>query len=111
MDDDFEINQMKRRKLSPLWLLSVLLLWGIGAPGVYQWSATVNAGIPSAGYVIAAAPIFTVVSAVILAIWVMQNRSVGRQVERLSTKSCPDCAEEVKAAARKCKHCGYAWEE
>lgn len=25
-------------------------------------------------------------------------------------KTCPDCAEEVKDAARKCKHCGYRWE-
>ena len=25
-------------------------------------------------------------------------------------KTCPDCAEDVKEAARKCKHCGYRWE-
>ena len=24
-------------------------------------------------------------------------------------KTCPDCAEDVKEAARKCKHCGYLW--
>ena len=24
-------------------------------------------------------------------------------------KVCPDCAEDVKQAARKCKHCGYRW--
>jgi len=27
------------------------------------------------------------------------------------TKTCPDCAEDVKAAARKCKHCGFLFEE
>jgi hypothetical protein len=25
-------------------------------------------------------------------------------------KTCPDCAEEVQAAARVCKHCGYRFE-
>ena len=24
-------------------------------------------------------------------------------------KTCPDCAEEVKQDARKCKHCQYRW--
>lgn len=27
-----------------------------------------------------------------------------------ATKHCPDCAEEVLAAARVCKHCRYRWE-
>jgi hypothetical protein len=27
------------------------------------------------------------------------------------TKSCPECAETVKAAARKCRFCGYIFEE
>lgn len=27
-----------------------------------------------------------------------------------ATKRCPDCAEEVLAAARVCKHCRYRWE-
>ena len=26
-----------------------------------------------------------------------------------SQKVCPDCAEDVKEAALKCKHCGYRW--
>lgn len=26
-------------------------------------------------------------------------------------KACPDCAEDVKAAARKCRYCGYRFEE
>lgn len=25
-------------------------------------------------------------------------------------KTCPDCAEEVKVDARKCKHCGYEFQ-
>jgi hypothetical protein len=25
-------------------------------------------------------------------------------------KSCPDCAEQVRAAARKCRFCGYLFE-
>ena len=27
------------------------------------------------------------------------------------SKTCPDCAEEVRVAARKCRFCGYAFEE
>jgi hypothetical protein len=30
-----------------------------------------------------------------------------RRYERQVPKICPDCAEEVKAEARVCKHCGY----
>ena len=26
------------------------------------------------------------------------------------SKTCPDCAEEVKSAAKKCKHCGFRWD-
>lgn len=26
------------------------------------------------------------------------------------SKTCPDCAEEVKLAAKKCKHCGFRWD-
>jgi hypothetical protein len=29
----------------------------------------------------------------------------------LAAKRCPDCAEEVLAAARVCKHCRYRWDE
>ena len=32
-----------------------------------------------------------------------ENESTGSQ------KICPDCAEDVKEAALKCKHCGYRW--
>jgi hypothetical protein len=32
-------------------------------------------------------------------------------VAGLAAKRCPDCAEEVLAAARVCKHCRYRWEE
>ena len=32
-----------------------------------------------------------------------ENKSIGSQ------KACPDCAEDVKVAALKCKHCGYRW--
>jgi Uncharacterised protein family UPF0547 len=27
--------------------------------------------------------------------------------QRVKVRVCPDCAEEVKTAARRCKHCGY----
>ena len=46
---------------------------------------------------------------------VIQNR--GRKVEVLNSsnldvdsKTCPDCAEQVKAAARKCRYCGFQFE-
>jgi Uncharacterised protein family UPF0547 len=29
----------------------------------------------------------------------------------VTTKACPDCAEDVKAAARLCRFCGYRWDE
>lgn len=34
-------------------------------------------------------------------------RTKNEPTENGQTKECPDCAETVKAAARKCKHCGY----
>jgi uncharacterized protein UPF0547 len=31
--------------------------------------------------------------------------------DRHDTRTCPDCAELVKRAARKCKHCGLVFEQ
>ena len=32
-------------------------------------------------------------------------------VSPADTKRCPDCAEEILAAARVCKHCRYRFDE
>lgn len=35
----------------------------------------------------------------------------SRSVESSQTKDCPDCAETVKFAAKKCRYCGYIFPE
>jgi hypothetical protein len=36
---------------------------------------------------------------------------IQEEREAPTTKVCPDCAEEVKAAARRCRFCGYAFSD
>lgn len=36
---------------------------------------------------------------------------LNSHAEPLDTKTCPDCAEDVKRAARKCRYCGYHFAE
>jgi hypothetical protein len=38
----------------------------------------------------------------------LRGSGLGRRVR--GSKLCPDCAEEVKGAAKVCKHCGYRFE-
>jgi predicted amidophosphoribosyltransferase len=35
---------------------------------------------------------------------------MGAEQRAEATKLCPDCAEEVKAAARVCRFCGFRFE-
>lgn len=39
------------------------------------------------------------------------NRSVRSSGGNSGTKRCPDCAEDVRAQARKCRFCGYQFDE
>lgn len=39
------------------------------------------------------------------------SQMVESRAAPAATKRCPDCAEEVLAAARVCKHCRYRWDE
>jgi hypothetical protein len=39
------------------------------------------------------------------------HRPIVRGAVGAETKRCPDCAEEVLAAARVCKHCRYRWDD
>lgn len=63
----------------------------------HRLSAPANARMPHPGSTPAAAPTTTPPPASALL--------------KPGTKTCPDCAEEVRAAARKCRICGYMFED
>jgi hypothetical protein len=41
----------------------------------------------------------------------LSSKAVGDGADNRPTKDCPDCAEAVLLAARRCRHCGYRFDE
>jgi Uncharacterised protein family UPF0547 len=94
-----------RRPLSELWDHLVPLsvaCWGICA----FWFATTSADDRISSVRLAGA--MTVVAAPVAGILrIVTSARRRRLAERASRKRCPDCAEQVKAEAHVCRHCGY----
>ena len=71
--------------------------------GIYIASTSVVGWL---GWIMIASSVFGLAS---LAIWSFsQTVAAAASKEQANFKRCPHCAEEIRAAAIKCKHCGEA---
>lgn len=92
-----------------LWILFSMFVADVGKKRVIGYWSVFWLSIffsPVIGLIIAlASPITTLVSPPVTKVVTVESENdiIGTQ------KVCPDCAEDVKEAALKCKHCGYRW--
>lgn len=103
-----------------LWLSGVIVMKFFGLLGGFDHADT---GGRSGMYAILAVGILLIVGGFVaygvfgsmadrLKAGVETNRAVGEQGASVEAgKPCPECAETVKAAARKCRYCGYRFED
>ena len=92
-----------------VWVLFAMFVADLGKKRVIGYWSVFWLSIlfsPVIGLIIAlVSPLTTLVSPPVTKVVTVEseNDTIGTQ------KVCPDCAEDVKVAALKCKHCGYRW--
>jgi hypothetical protein len=106
------------KSLSIVWWLVLILASPVLLPLGFYFLPTLIAGRKrkknaDAVFILNFLLGWTVIGWVIALVWASANDATGLPStagENSDIKACPDCAENVKALAKKCRFCGYSFE-
>jgi hypothetical protein len=97
--DAAKLFELEARWASPRGYAPTAQSWGDGRPGIGRVlliGSMASLALRPKGF---------------LSVTYARGQPSAAPIEHVEAKVCPQCAEEVKAAARICRYCGYAFEE